>query len=254
MIIASWNINGIRARLERLLGWLQQARPHVVCLQETKCEDDKFPRAEFESLGYRVQTFGQKSYNGVAIASLLELQSVQRGLPGTDLDQARYLAATVGELRVHCVYVPNGREVGSEQYQHKLAWLDVLRRELHQQVSAGAQTLVCGDFNVAPEPIDVHDVSVWQGRIHFSQPEREAMRALLDVGLVDVVRKLHPDEPLYTWWDYRMLAFPKNHGLRIDHMLATPELSQRVKQAYVDRQARKGKQPSDHAPVVVQLE
>jgi exodeoxyribonuclease-3 len=221
-------------------------------MQEIKVEDHGFPAEDYRALGYQVATHGQKTYNGVAILSRLPIADVQRGFgDGGDDAQARFLAVTAGGLRIASVYVPNGQAPGTEKYAFKLAWM--------QRLAAVAAAhrhdalVLAGDFNVAPTDRDVHFPERWAGKIHASEPERAAFRALLDAGLVDVVRKLRPDEELLTWWDYRMLAFPKNDGLRIDHVLATPPVAARAVSAEVHRDERKGKQPSDHVPVVIAL-
>lgn len=250
MKLAAWNVNSIRAREERVLGWLDAHRPDVLCLQETKVEEGKFPAEGFRARGYEVAACCQKTYNGVAIVSRTPLADVERGLAdGVEDAQARCIAATAAGVRVLSVYVPNGEAVGSEKFAYKLAWMDRLRAHLAARVTPDAPLVVCGDFNVAPAPLDVHDPAAWEGHVLFSEPERAALARLVSVGLVDLVRQLHPATPLFTWWDYRMLSFPKNRGLRIDHILATPALAARATAAGVDREARKGKQPSDHAPV-----
>jgi exodeoxyribonuclease-3 len=246
-------VNSIRARAERILAWTARERPDVLCMQEIKVEDHGFPAEDYRALGYQVATHGQKTYNGVAILSRLPMAGVQRGFgDGGDDAQARFLAATVGGLRIASVYVPNGQAPGTEKYAFKLAWMQRLAAlaAAHRQDAL----VLAGDFNVAPTDRDVHFPERWAGKIHASEPERAAFRALLDAGLVDVVRQLRPDEELLTWWDYRMLAFPKNDGLRIDHVLATPAVAARAVSAEVHRDERKGKQPSDHVPVVVALE
>lgn len=254
MKLATWNVNSIRARQERVLDWLRRHEPEVVCLQELKVEDARFPEAEFRALGYDVATFGQKTYNGVAILSRAPLADVERGFAdGVDDPQARFIAATTHGVRVMSTYVPNGQAVGSEKYAYKLEWLERLRRFLVARLGAGAPAALCGDFNVAPTDADVHDPDAWREKVLCSTAERQALERVREVGLVDVVRRLHPEGALFTWWDYRQLAFPKNRGLRIDHVFATPPLAERAVAATVDREARKGKEPSDHAPVIVEF-
>jgi exodeoxyribonuclease-3 len=248
--IATWNVNSIRARLERVTGWVAQHRPDVLCLQETKVEDAAFPGDDFRALGYEVATHGQRTYNGVAILSRTPLTDVTRGFDDDgDEAQARLLAATTGGVRVMSVYVPNGESVDSDKFRYKLDWLGRLHTYLIRHVAATRPAMLCGDFNIAPAPLDVHDPAAWEGHVLFTTDERAALQRLLAAGLVDLVRQMHPTEPLYTWWDYRMLGFPKNRGLRIDHLLATPALAERATAAGVDRESRKGKQPSDHAAV-----
>ena len=256
MRIATWNVNGIRARLARVVPWVEDRRPDVLCLQEIKTETDKFPAEPFEALGYHVHAHGQKTWNGVAILSRAPLADVELGMcDGVDDPQCRLIAATLEDgTRVVDVYCPNGEAPGSDKYAYKLAWFARLRAWLAARVAPGARAVVCGDFNVAPTDLDVHDPEAWRDQILCSAPERAALAALVELGLVDVLRAKHPGEPLYTWWDYRMLGFPKNRGLRIDHFLATPAVVGGVRAAWVDREARKGAQPSDHAPVVLDLD
>jgi exodeoxyribonuclease-3 len=227
-------------------------------MQELKVVDEEFPADAFRAIGYEVALVGQKTYNGVAIASRLPMVEVQRGLDdGEDDPQARLVAATIttpgGPVRVMSVYAPNGQSVGSDKYGYKLAWYRRLRRHLDGRYAARMPLVVAGDFNVAPGDLDVHDPKAWAGQILCSDDERAALRELCAFGLVDVYRAHHPEGGRYTWWDYRMLSFPKNLGLRIDHVLATPALAERCVSAEIDRDARKGKQPSDHAPVVVEF-
>lgn len=252
MKIAAWNVNSVRARQERLLGWLAQAKPDVVCLQELKCEEGDFPAEEIRAAGYSFAINAQRTYNGVAILACapLEITDVVKGLSdGVDDTHARLIAGTVGGVRVLSVYAPNGQAVGSEAYHYKLEWYARLRRYLDARHSPDEKLVLCGDWNVAPEPIDVHDPAAWEGQTLFSQPERDALNTLCAFGLVDTWRRVHPDEQKFSWWDYRMLGFPKNRGLRIDHLLATAPLAEKLVAAEIDREMRKGKQPSDHAPV-----
>jgi exodeoxyribonuclease-3 len=248
--LATWNVNSIRARLERVLAWLEARRPDVLCLQETKVADDAFPVDEMKARGYEIAFHGQRTYNGVAILSRTPLTDVTRGFgDGDDDAQARLIAATTAGVRVMSVYVPNGESVGSEKFGYKLGWMERLRRYVATQTAAGTAGTLCGDFNVAPAPMDVYDPAAWEGHVLFSTDEREALRRIVDTGLVDLVRTMHPTEPMFSWWDYRMLAFPKGRGLRIDHLLVTPPLAARAIASGVDRESRKGKQPSDHAAV-----
>ncbi len=249
MKIATWNVNSIRARQGRLLEWLQAHAPDVLCLQELKCADDGFPLAEVQAAGYQCAVYGQKTYNGVAILSRQPMEDVRRGF-GDDVDdgQARLIAATVAGVRVICLYAPNGQSVDSPAYVFKLEWFRRLRRYLDHHHRPDDRLVLCGDFNVAPEPIDVHDPVLWEGQTLFSLPEREALRHVVSFGFQDLFRKHHADQR-FSWWDYRQLAFPKNKGLRIDHLLATAPLAERCSACDIDRQARKGQQPSDHAPV-----
>ena len=249
MRIATWNVNSIRARNERILRWVSAEKPDVVCMQELKCQDAEFPAGDYRALGYEIATHGQKTYNGVAILSLKPMKDVTRGFrDGGDDSQSRVIAATIDGLRVVNVYVPNGQAPGSEKYDFKLAWMKRLRDYMAEL--AKGKAVVVGDYNVAPTDLDVHFPEKWAGKIHCSDPERAAFFALVDAGYVDTLRALRPAEEVLTWWDYRMLAFPKNNGLRIDHILATPAVAKKVSAVDVFRDERKGQQPSDHIPVV----
>lgn len=251
MQIATWNVNSIRARLPRVLAWLERVGPEVVCLQETKVVDEQFPIAEMAARGYHALVFGQPTYNGVAILSRIPTGSVLRGFPGADDDQERRLiATTISGISVVCVYVPNGREVGSPAYEHKLAWMTRLRTLLRDLASRGEQLVVCGDFNIAPGDGDVHDPDRWLGQILCSPAERAVLDDLLRWGMVDVLRRHHPGPGPFTWWDYRGGAFHRDWGLRIDHILATRPLAERCTAVEVHRSERKGERPSDHVPVV----
>lgn len=252
MRIATWNVNSVRARLERLLRWLEARRPDVLCLQELKCVDSQFPRAELEALGYRAETFGQKTYNGVAILSREPLTDVRRNMDDGDA-MARVIAGTVRGLRVVGLYAPNGQEVDSEAYAYKLRWYARLAAWLAES-PAGAPLVVCGDFNVAPAPIDVFDPVALEGQTLFTERERAALEAVASAhGLRDAFREEHPGEQQFSWWDYRQLGFPKNRGLRIDHLFVSEALLSRVSDVVIDRDERKGKQASDHAPVWIDL-
>ncbi|HSN96841.1 MAG TPA: exodeoxyribonuclease III [Candidatus Nanopelagicales bacterium] len=256
MKVASWNVNSIRARLDQLTGWLARAAPDVVCLQETKCEDGQFPEAALGEAGYRVAWFGQKTYNGVAIAARfgLSIDDVQKNL-GTDPDDAhrRLIAATIEGVRIINVYVPNGQAVGTPAFAYKLDWLSRLRDEIAARYEPSQDLLICGDFNVAPDPIDVYDPRKWEGQVLFHPDERAALRRLLDWGLIDSFRARHPDQKAYSWWDYRVGAFRKNHGLRIDLALLSRPLFERCTEVSVDTRPRELQKPSDHAPIVVEL-
>jgi exodeoxyribonuclease III len=248
--IVTWNINSLRRRQERLLTWLAESQPDIVCLQETKCTDEQFPAGVLQNAGYHSAFHGQKSYNGVAILAKQELQNVRSALCDEEEDpQARVIAATIGDVRVFSVYAPNGQAVGSPAYEYKLKWYERLQTCLTTHEAAATNLVVCGDFNVAPADEDVHDPLLWRGAIMCSDGERAAFHALCDAGLVDTLR-LHEKGPgPFSWWDYRMLSFPKNRGLRIDGVLASNSLAARCTAAGVDREMRKGKEPSDHAPV-----
>lgn len=250
MVIATWNVNSIRARLPRLLAWLEAKKPDVLCVQETKVVDEEFPFAELKALGYEAATFGQKTYNGVAILSREPFTDVQRGLPGDASGEARLISASIGAVRVFSVYVPNGQEVGTEKYAFKLQWMGTLLSYLQASFSPRDPLVVCGDFNVAPEDRDVWDPEAWRGKILFSEPEKEAFSKLVRWGLADCLRLHHQEGGLYTWWDYRQGAFHRGWGMRLDHILATRPMAERCTAVVIDREARKGEKPSDHAPVL----
>lgn len=253
MKIATWNVNSLKVRLPHLVDWLATTQPDVVCLQETKTEDAGFPFAELAAAGYHAIHNGQKTYNGVAILSRTEPADIVRELPGFADAQKRLLAATVGPVRFVCAYMPNGQAVGSDKYAYKLQWLDALARWLGEEMRRHPQLALLGDFNIAPEDRDVHDPLAWQGQVLCSEPEREAFRRLLGLGLVDAFRLFDQPEKSFSWWDYRMMAFRRNHGLRIDHILVSPELAARCKACSIDKAPRKLERPSDHAPVVAEF-
>ncbi len=254
MIVATWNINSIRMRLTRLTQWLELKRPDVLCLQETKVVDQEFPLEPLEALGYHCVFKGEKSYNGVAVLSLGTLQDSMDRLPGDEADtQCRFLAGTVSGVRIINIYAPNGQEVGSPKYAYKLEWYSRLRSFFQTHYDPGSPALLCGDFNIAPEDRDVWDPEQWRDQILCSEPERSAYRSLLDWGFVDAVRLLRQESGLYTWWDYRGGAFHRGWGMRIDHILITAPLGSRCLTVDVDRDARKGEKPSDHAPVLLTL-
>lgn len=253
MKIATWNVNSIRPRLDRLVEWLKKVRPDVLCLQELKARDEEFPREAIEVAGYRAAVFGQKTYNGVAILSRTEPRGVERGLPGTDDGEARLISAEVEGIRIFSVYVPNGQVVGTKQYAYKLDWLRRLRERLAERFKHSDPVILGGDFNVARDELDVAHPSRWASSVLFHPTARQSLEHVLGWGLVDIFRERHPDGGIYSWWDYRMLAFPKNDGLRLDYLFATEPLARRCTSAEIDREERKGQKPSDHAPVVVTL-
>jgi exodeoxyribonuclease-3 len=254
MLVATWNVNSVRARLPRLVPWLARRRPDVVCLQETKVVDDAFPLAEMAELGYTSTVYGQKTYNGVAILSRDVPTETVFGLPWDGADaERRLVAATVGDTRFVSVYVPNGKEVGHPAYRHKLEWLGGLRDWLDATCGARSNVVVAGDFNVAPDDRDVWNVDLWRGRNLFSEPERAAFQSLLDWGLVDTLRLHKREGGVYTWWDYRQGAFHRGWGLRIDHILGSRAMGGRCVSAGVERDERKGDSPSDHAPVLAEF-
>ena len=252
MRIATWNVNSVRARLERLLPWLEERAPDVACLQETKCVDEAFPREPIEALGYEVAHYGQKTYNGVAILSKRPIEDVFRGFGREAFDEdARVIGATVGDWMVLNAYVVNGREVGHERYGFKLEWLGALRDLVQERFPMTEKVVVCGDFNITFDDKDVYDPARWRERILCSTPEREALGRLVDVGLEDSLRRFHPEGGVYTWWDYRRRGFERgNRGLRIDHLLVSQPGMEICRGVEVDLDARGGKKPSDHAPVI----
>lgn len=254
MRIATWNVNSLNARMPRVEEWLEYAQPDVLCMQETKCADSAFPAMAFAGMGYESAPHGDGRWNGVAILSRVGLAGVQAGFPERpDGDECRFVAATCGGVRVHSVYVPNGRSVGSEHYEAKLAWLERLSDLITRSCKPSDPVAVCGDFNVAPEDRDVWDPSATSGSTHVTEPERKAVRALEEWGLVDVFRRLYPQEGLFSWWDYRAGNFHKHLGMRIDLVLMTEPIARRCTYALIDRNARKGRLPSDHAPVFVDV-
>lgn len=256
MKIATWNVNSLKVRLPHLLKWLSENPVDVLCLQETKLTDDKFPLAEINAAGYQVAFSGQKTYNGVAIVSKLPITDVVRNNPRFDDEQQRILAATIDGVRFVCAYVPNGQQVDSDKYVYKLAWLASLREWLGEQMRIHGEhgLAVLGDYNIAPEDRDVHDPAAWAGAIHCSDKERAALDALLDLGLTDSFRLFEQAEKSFSWWDYRMLGYQKNKGLRIDHILLSEALVKRCTACVIDRAPRKWEQPSDHAPVIATLD
>jgi exodeoxyribonuclease III len=251
--LATWNVNSLKVRLPQLLDWLAGAKPDVVCLQELKLEDAKFPRAEVEAAGYKAAHLGQKTYNGVAILARADMTDVATGIPGFDDEQKRVIAATIGGARVICVYCPNGQAVGSDKYEYKLRWFAALRGYLAAELARHPSLAVLGDFNVAPEDRDVHDPKAWEGQVHVSEPERAAWRALVALGLKDSFRLFEQPEKSFSWWDYRMMGFRRNAGLRIDQILVSEPLAQRCTACTIDKAPRKLERPSDHTPVVCEI-
>ncbi len=253
MKLATWNVNSLKVRLPHLLEFLARHAPDAVCLQETKCEDPAFPGAAIEAAGYRWVHDGQKTYNGVAILAREEPGRVTRGIPGFADLQKRVIAADVGGVRVVSVYCPNGQSVGSDKYDYKLRWFAALAAWLGRELPGGPPLAVLGDFNVAPEDRDVHDPEAWRGQVLVSEPERQALRALLALGLADAFRLFDQPEKSFSWWDYRMAAFRRNLGLRIDHILLSPTLASRCRSCSIDVEPRRLERPSDHAPVVCEI-
>ena len=248
MKIASWNVNSLKVRLPHLLDWLAAQQPDALCLQELKLEDAKFPLAEIEAAGYRAAFAGQKTYNGVALLARQEIADVQINLPNFPDEQKRLIAGTVGDVRVVCAYMPNGQEVGSDKYAYKLAWLAALAEWLQAELVRYPKLALCGDYNIAPDDRDVHNPAAWEGKILCSEPERAAFQRFLELGLSDSFRLFEQPEKTFSWWDYRMLGFQKNLGLRIDHVLLSAPLAAACSAAGIDRAPRKLERPSDHAP------
>ena len=253
MKIASWNVNSLKVRLPQLMEWLDTYRPDIVCLQETKLEDHAFPQQEFEAAGYSVCFSGQKTYNGVALLSRIAPQDIAFGNPHFADPQKRLIAASIGSYRVICAYVPNGQEVGSDKYAYKLDWLRALHEWLSEEIAAHSTLIVAGDFNIAPDDRDVYDPLAWSGKILCSDAERSALGQIFNLGLKDSFRLFDQPERTYSWWDYRMLGFQKNNGLRIDLILLSTPVATRCLSAGVDREMRKRERPSDHAPVMAEI-
>lgn len=257
LTLATWNVNSLKVRLPHLLDWLATHRVDIVCLQETKLVDENFPVADLAEAGYAAAFAGQKTYNGVALLTRRETtpeaSAVVTALPGLNDPQKRLISATVGGIRVVCAYFPNGQSVGSEKYDYKLRWIAALNAWLRTELAQHLQVALAGDFNIAPEDRDVHDPKVWAGQVLFSEPEKQAFRDLIALGFVDSFRLFEQPERSYTWWDYRMQAFRRKMGLRIDHVLLSTALAQRCTACSIDVEPRRREQPSDHAPVIATL-
>lgn len=251
MKIATWNVNSLKVRLPHLLDWLASNQPDVVCLQETKSEDKNYPAGELQAAGYHSVFSGQKTYNGVAILSRAPMSEVQYGIPDFADEQKRVIAATQDGVRIVCVYVPNGKEVGSDKYAYKLNWLAALTAWLQEEIKRYPKLALLGDYNIAPEDRDVYDPQAWQGNVLVSDAEREAFRALEQLGLRDAFRLFEQPDKSYSWWDYRMMAFRRNMGLRIDHILISPALQ--CSSCSIDKAPRKLERPSDHTPVIAEV-
>lgn len=253
MRIGTWNVNSLRVRLPHLLDWLATDPVDVLGIQEIKLQDEQFPREELAAAGWQAVWNGQKTYNGVAILSRRPIEAVSRDIPAFADEQKRVIAATVGGVRVVCVYVVNGQALGSEKYAYKLRWLAALRDYLRSEAERNPQLVVVGDYNIAPAPEDTHDPALWEGNILCSDAERTAFRELLALGLSDTAAMCPPDGTRFTWWDYRQAAFRRNLGLRIDHVLASPALALRLQSCRVDLAPRRLERPSDHAPVIAEF-
>jgi exodeoxyribonuclease III len=259
MRIATWNVNSIKQRIEPMQRWLKEREPDVVCLQEIKCVDDAFPRLEIEALGYNIATHGQKTYNGVAILSKYPLEEVERGLPGGDGDtHSRYIEAVVsvngGAVRVASIYLPNGNPAPGEKYDYKIAWMGRLREHARTRLALEERLILAGDYNVIPTPADVYDARLWLTDALFLPRTREQFRKFEYLGLTDAIRATSDDPGLYTFWDYQAGAFQKNNGIRIDHLLLSPQAADRLKGSGIDRAMRGGEKPSDHVPVWIDLD
>jgi exodeoxyribonuclease-3 len=250
MKVATWNVNSLRVRLGQLKAWLEANPVDVLGLQELKLPDEEFPEEEIRALGLHAAWFGQKTYNGVALLARQPLEDVTCGIPGFDDPQRRVIAATVGGVRVVNVYVPNGQAVGSEKFEYKLRWLEALRAYVTGELARHPRLVMLGDFNIAPEDRDVHDPKAWEGSVHVSEPERAALRSLTEAGLVDCFRLFDQPEKSFSWWDYRMMAFRRNAGLRIDLILASAELAGKCGGSHIDKAPRRNERPSDHTPVL----
>ncbi len=253
MKFATWNVNSLNVRLPHVMDWLNAAQPDVLCLQETKQEDSKFPYQALREIGYEAVHIGQKTYNGVAIVSRQPMTEIQQNMPAFADDQQRVIAATIDGMRVVCAYIPNGQSVDSDKYQYKLRWLNALHDWLQRELSQYPKLLLLGDYNIAPEDQDCHDPAAWVGQVLVSEPERAAFRQLLNLGLHDSFRLFEQPEKSFSWWDYRMAGFRRNLGMRIDHILVSDPLKSQCNAAYIDKAPRKLERPSDHTPVVLEL-
>ncbi|MDS4028507.1 MAG: exodeoxyribonuclease III [Candidatus Contendobacter sp.] len=253
MKIATWNVNSMNVRLPHVLDWLRDRQPDILALQETKLTDPDFPTLDIAEAGYQAVFSGQKTYNGVAILSRLPASDLVTDLPGLDDPQRRVLGATIGDIRILNLYVPNGQAIGSDKYAYKLAWLDRLTAWLKTELAKYPRLVALGDFNIAPEDRDVYDPAAWRGRVLCSEPERAAFRRLLDLGLKDAFRLFPQEEHSFSWWDYRAAAFRRNMGLRIDHILVSPALAAICVACQVDKAPRRLERPSDHAPVIAEF-
>lgn len=255
MKIATWNVNSINVRLEHVLKWLEKTGADVLCLQETKCVDEKFPFEEIAAAGYKTAFTGEKSYNGVAILSKHDLRDVQKNFHDDALDAPkRLIAATVKGIRIVNTYIPNGTELWTDKFTFKLDWLQRLRKMFDETCDRSGDVLFCGDFNVAPEEPDVWNVRAWEGKLHFSKPERAAIHHVKQWGFVDVFRQMNGDAREFSWWNYREGAFQRNHGLRIDHIWTSRSLAEKCVACLIDKEPRGWERPSDHTPVVAEFE
>lgn len=253
MKLATWNVNSLNVRLPHVLDWIATEKPDVLCLQETKQEDSKFPYDALKEAGYNSVHSGQKTYNGVAILSPHAIEDVMFGIPGLNDEQKRLLTATINGIRIVCAYIPNGQSLDSDKYQYKLGWLEALTAYLQTELAAHPKLAVLGDYNIAPEDLDVHDPAAWVGQVLVSEPERAAFRDIAALGLHDGFRLFEQEPASFSWWDYRMAGFRRNLGLRIDHILVSDALKNECLRCWIDKGPRKLERPSDHTPVVMQL-
>lgn len=253
MKLATWNVNSLNVRLPHVLGWLKDNPIEVLCLQETKQEDIKFPYNDLKAVGYNAVHSGQKTYNGVAILSSQEITGVEHGIPGFEDDQKRVISATIDGVRVICVYVVNGQAVDSEKYNYKMRWLEALNRWLAEELKRHPNLIILGDYNIAPDDRDCHDPEAWEGDILVSPRERDAFEELIELGLHDSFRIFESDGGHYSWWDYRMMGFRRNRGMRIDHILVSDTLKEKCTSCVIDKAPRKLERPSDHTPVTLDI-
>lgn len=255
MKVATWNVNSINVRLDHALQWLDSTGTEILCLQETKAVDENFPVEAFEKAGYKTAFIGEKSYNGVAIISKYEIENVQKNFPGDDDDAPkRMIAADINGVHIVNTYIPNGTKLWSDKFDFKLDWLQRLRRYFDETCVTGENVLLCGDFNVAPGELDVWSVERWEGKLHFSKPERAAIHHVLQWGFTDLFRNLNPEAREYSWWDFRTRAFEKGEGLRIDHIWTSPFLTEKCVACWIDAEPRGWERPSDHTPVVAEFD
>ncbi|MCB5185552.1 exodeoxyribonuclease III [Methylobacillus gramineus] len=253
MKLATWNVNSLNVRLPHVLDWVATEKPDVLCLQETKQEDIKFPYEALSQAGYNAIHIGQKTYNGVAILSPHAIENPQLGIPGFNDEQKRLITATINGIRIVCAYIPNGQSLDSDKYQYKLGWLEALTAYLQNELAQHPKLALLGDYNIAPEDRDVHDPAAWIGQVLVSEPERHAFQGLSALGLHDSFRLFDQEEASFSWWDYRMAGFRRNLGMRIDHILVSTPLVNQCTRSWIDKEPRKLERPSDHTPVVLEL-
>ncbi len=254
MKVASWNVNSLNIRLEHVLQWLSDESPDILALQETKTTDDAFPFKAINKAGYEVVFSGQKAYNGVAIIAKSSPENIITDIPGLEDPQRRIIAATIDDVRIINLYVVNGSAPGTEKFSYKMNWLTHVTEFINEQIACYGDVIVLGDFNIAPDDRDVHDPIKWKDKILCTKDERSALNQVLDLGLQDSFRLLHDDAGFYSWWDYRMNGFARNHGLRIDLILCTDEMSEALTASYIDLEPRKWQRPSDHTPVIAEFD